>query len=613
MSFKRTLIAAIVFAVLLGVYLYDSDRRSAKETKETLDARVLQMGADNLDSLSIKTLEGEFQLVKDKPEADDEEGVWRLTEPIEAKADAAAVTSLINSLDSAEKRKPFEVESEENLAEYGLDEPEATLQAQATSDGTIDTLSIGLQGVGFNDYYANLETNKNEVFLVTSSLKSGLEKDLYDLRDKTILGFDTDEATSITLQAAEGKLEADKAGGAWKLDGAVKDYADRNALEDMLRKVQTGKAADFVDGADAIARASFGLDNPSIRLAVAMGENAEERVLLVGDQHPEDTRYYAKVEDADQVFLIPEDVHDELAAEFEGYRTKKLFPRTKGAYDVVYLKVIMDRGAYALNKEGGDWKFADEPDAFVDRQKVQDLIAIYAGLRIEKFVTDDAATSDTLKYGFDNPALEIVLANKDKSIRETVKIGKFDKDELGLFARREGSPSIFKVGWKSESQMIRRRDQLLEKKLARFDANDVSSILLETDDGEVESYSFEKQNDAWRGRGGLGESTPASMIAVEDFLRALEDMRYETQYEILSERPELSVAKLGDIETTFTLKAVSGSTLAAFSMTKEDARLRYAHTPDGELFMLVEDQYSDTGDRMSDLLGIFEEEEEEEE
>ena len=609
MSFKGTLIAAVVFAVLLGVLLYDSGRRTAKETKAESDARVLRMAVDSLDSLSIKTSEGEFKLVKDEPEGEEEEGVWRLTEPIEAKADAIAIANLINSLDSARKRQPFEIEGESSLADYGLDALEVTLLAQSTSDGKIDTLSIGLQGVGFADYYANLETNKNEVFLVRGSLKRGLEKGLYDLRDKTILDFDTDQATSITLQLAAGELTADKADGVWSLGGAVRDYADKNAWEDMLRKIENGRAVDFVDGADAILQASYGLNKPSIRLAGAMGENAEERVLLVGDQQPEATRSYAKVEGTEQVFLISEDIHDVLTAEFQSYRSKKLFPRTKGAYDVHYLKVKTERESYALKKEDGDWTFAAQPDAFVDRVKVQDLVAIYAGLRIENYVTDDLTTSDTLKYSFDNPALEIVLANEDQSIRETVKIGTFDKDELALFARREGSPSVFRVQWKSKTQMIRMRDQLLEKKVARFDMDSVSSILLETVDREAGSYTFEKKDDAWRGRmGDAKATTPVSMFDVEDFLRAVENLRYESQYEIISEHPELSVAELGDIETTFTLKMASGATLASFAMTREDMRLRYAHTSDGDLFMLVESQYGDAKDRMDDLLGIFDEE-----
>ena len=139
---------------------------------------------------------------------------------------------------------------------------------------------------------------------------------------------------------------------------------------------------------------------------------------------------------------------------------------------------------------------------------------------------------------------------------------------MAVYASREGSQSVFKLEWKSETQLVRRRSNLHEKKVVRFDEDEVASIALVTVAGEeAGSYVFEEKEGAWSVSKDEGEPRTAPQMDVKALLSAVANMRYDAQYELIAQNPEMALGDLEDVESTFTLRAAGGETLAGFTMT----------------------------------------------
>ncbi|MCX7014406.1 MAG: DUF4340 domain-containing protein [Candidatus Sumerlaeota bacterium] len=614
MNFKGTLIALVLFLVVLGAFYFDYSRKQKKETAKSASEQLLQMDAKTIDHLTIKNPQGEFELAK---AGKDEEG-WKVLKPIETQADDSTMKSLIASLAGARKKNPFAL-GQRSLADYGLEKPAIAAELKASSKGEIADLSVGDEGAEYGQNYARLAAKPDEVFLVPSSVKTALDKKLYDLRDKTILRCPPDDITTVTLTTAQGEFEAEKHDKAWTITRPVKDAGESTAISDFLRKINEGKAASFVDTTGTLNLAVYGLDAPKTRLAVWGPKTEGVRTLLVGDQQPEQDKYYGKVEGAEQVFAIPSDIYKELEKDAKTFRSKEVFPDLTSSFDVNAMKVeSKKKGAFEVNKDKeGKWTLVDEPDKNLDKTKVEDLAAALCDLRIKDVLTDDPKTSETLKYGFETPELQVTLQNTDKGLKDSVEIGLFEQDNRVIYARSVGQTSLFTLEWSAPEKLEIGIDDLVERKLATFKTDEVSTIDAQKRlaGGKVDSYHFEKAGAAkeekaeWKGKKNEEALQSVPTIEVDSFLNTLTGLSYKTRYEAGSQDPEIKLAPFKDLETTMTLKGAEGKPLLDVGMTIEQFDQRFARQPDGVAWSIKAEDYKPVASALDRLLGTIKVEE----
>ena len=163
-----------------------------KTSFDLRDRRVLDIARDTVDRLTLTPRSGPAIDMR-------RDGVnWRLTAPIDARADFSPADGLLGRLTTAQMSSVVKEGAEPTAAElrtWGLDAPQLT--ATVGSGSTTATLAIGAARDDAAVYARDL--SRPIVFTVDSSLLTDLRKDPADLRVKDIFAFNAFSASSLEL------------------------------------------------------------------------------------------------------------------------------------------------------------------------------------------------------------------------------------------------------------------------------------------------------------------------------------------------------------------------------------------------------------------------------
>ena len=142
MNPRRLIPFAVVFLVLVGTYVGLRWQQSQKETREQQAKQVFQYKEAEITALSLKRGAEEIELTR-------QGGAWEITKPLKAKADAAAVESLVKALAELKKERDL---GPGDLKTFGLDQPE--LVVSFTAKGEQHRLSLGSLAPASRGYYS---------------------------------------------------------------------------------------------------------------------------------------------------------------------------------------------------------------------------------------------------------------------------------------------------------------------------------------------------------------------------------------------------------------------------------------------------------------------------
>lgn len=253
---ERTATGNDLYAVKAGekrVFLIPSYHESSfnKKPFDLRDKRVVLVKREDIDSLQISG-GAEVSVARSNNE-------WRLTAPLEARADYSAVEGLVSRVATANMTRLVEQApsggslASDVLAKYGLDKPALTVTVGAGSAKA--TLALGKEEEGA--IYAR-DLSRPLVFTVDSTLLTDLKKSADEYRDKDafefrsynldririVRGSDTYELTKVPAQEANA---ADK----WQrtINGGAPADVDTSKVDDLLSKLSNLRIESFVTSA----------------------------------------------------------------------------------------------------------------------------------------------------------------------------------------------------------------------------------------------------------------------------------------------------------------------------------------------------------------------------
>lgn len=190
-----------------------------------------------------------------------EEGEWLLSEPVAARAAAAAVEALLTKIETSEVEQFVdEAPDIQALSEYGLaPTPRVEWKLQLGSDRAEKRLSIG-RNDGEGHYYAR-GTERPQVFLVDSTLVQKMAQDADELRDKKPLRLDREAITEITLRRSDALVfrASQDSAGVWSLVAPEKSEAKSWKLNSLLTDLEELEATAFslAKGGDLLLSVEF--------------------------------------------------------------------------------------------------------------------------------------------------------------------------------------------------------------------------------------------------------------------------------------------------------------------------------------------------------------------
>ncbi len=153
MKLQRTTWILIIAALLVGgfVYFYEIQGAPKREAAKATKQPIFTFAEDQIQSLTIETEQEtlEIEQVGEEPVS------WEIESPEAAPASSAAVAYLTDLLAEGESDRTLSVAADD-LEEYGLDDPLATVEVQL-QDGETHRIVLGSPGFDRTFLYAQID------------------------------------------------------------------------------------------------------------------------------------------------------------------------------------------------------------------------------------------------------------------------------------------------------------------------------------------------------------------------------------------------------------------------------------------------------------------------
>lgn len=426
MRFRSTLILGLL-CFGLGAFLYfvEFERAKHDDKKKT----ILEFDPAAATAVTLSYADREIELKR-------ADGVWRIAKPIEALADEVTVDNLVRAVAECEVKKRLDG-TPASPSTYGLDKPFVSIQV-ITKNGSLPAVRVGNNApVGFSTYAQRADDAA--VQLVGSAFRSGMDKQVKDLRDKRIVSFDDRAVVKIALRSLDGQVRVARADDGWKVEEPGPFPADESAVQSFLTSLKNMRAVDFPNDTAANSSA-YGFDNPSLSATLELKDGG--RLQAVFGSQTETKEIYVKTAAGPTVYTVSDWVLMDLNKGANDFRDKSLLPLLAG--EVAGIEIRHGRGETVVlsRSDGGSWTLEDQATA-PDGPAVEQFLSDLRGLKGYDVATDSAV--DLAPYGLDNPVLTIALRGKEAAPLATLRFGAYSPDgtKHEYAAVRDGSPTVF--------------------------------------------------------------------------------------------------------------------------------------------------------------------------
>lgn len=246
-----------------------------------------------------------------------QDGAWKMTEPVAAEAEQAALDDLIASA-ARLRADEFVAERPVDSRKYGLDAPEARWRMIANDRDVLD-LSVGVKEAHSDRRYAKL-AGSDTVFLLDPAMSNRLMAEYRRRQAWAAVG--PDQIESLVYGVGDKTLVLQRADGRWQVPGRPEQAVNSTAIDDLVTTLASLKVERFIVDKDADLR-TFGLLNPT-RTVVIRARGGKPLILYLGSHEPGSKRLYARVLDnaRSDVFTLSEGDSEKLLRELRDLTAK---------------------------------------------------------------------------------------------------------------------------------------------------------------------------------------------------------------------------------------------------------------------------------------------------
>jgi hypothetical protein len=297
----RLIIAVIVLAALAGVLYWSQHRKPPAESAAVPSSAtpvILKVDPFAVTQLVLKQRGSDPVTVKKI------EGKWQITEPKPYRADQEAVAGVLSTLSALSADRVVEDKAADRK-QYGLEEPAAEVDV-----GTRQ-LMLGDDTPAGGDVYVAVAGDPR-VFTVSSYTKTSLGKSLNDLRDKSLLTLNPDKVSRVELLKKGQDLEFDRTKDGWQILKPSASPADATAVNDLVRSL-TGAKMDLSAVATGFAQAT------PIGTAKLTGDSGVQ--ILEVRKNKDD--YYAKSSATEGTYKVDSTLGQAFDKKLDDFQTKK--------------------------------------------------------------------------------------------------------------------------------------------------------------------------------------------------------------------------------------------------------------------------------------------------
>ena len=408
--YLNTLIALVVLLALWGTFTFINRRKSKEAAANSTPAaqKIFPIDRSHIESFTLKPQNGEAITCARQGKT------WAITTPRKLATDATAVDGFLNSLADASVDETVD-EHPTDLKTYGLDPPTETIEIATNSKPRTFTLLLGDSTPTNGGVYAQI-SGQQRVVTLASYLKSSLEKNLFDLRDKRAVTLKGPQIQRIEVSSGSDKYTLVKnPEGIWDLVLPPAVRADHFTVDGLVDELGNVSMQSIVDESKKNL-GKYGFSTPTLTLHLS-GPSGNQ-TLVIGKKQGD--QYYAMNSAEDPVFMLGSEILTQFQKKSVDLRSKDLF--TFSTFEARKITVDAPEGhqEYVQNKD--KWERVAPPHKSEPTDKVQALLDALRDLSATSFPTNNP--TNLAAYGLTKPQYTFEVAYGDKNQTQTVQIAK---------------------------------------------------------------------------------------------------------------------------------------------------------------------------------------------
>ena len=523
MNFKTTLIIIVLLIGIGGAYylFFQESPDDASTDEKPMIHQVYGVTRDTVQQVEISFADTAYQNLKLEK---DGTGNWQLTKPIEVDADSEKVSQVLDDILNKRIKQTLEVPE---LTQYGLEAPSITLSLWTSGEAPAATFLIGKKTINFSVYAK--EESEAHIFLIESSALDDLTKSTTDLRDRSMIKFDTETVSAIQLQPNDSgsAIHCAKRDNTWHVVHPVEAKADAQEIETLLSGLRILKVSTFeADGADANVPTrleKYGLDTPRIQARIT--DTSNTYTLNIGSAVTAETgtqgQVYVKASaHQDAIYTVSEDVYNLLNKSVFDLRDKRVidFERT----NTIRFEIKQGKETTIGTKNyDNTWELQTPTEKIkADADAVSDLLFGVDSLEAAAFV--EGPNHNFVSYGLVPPSIEVAFTQRGEEKPAVLLIGNRTQDGT-VYVKAEQSAQVVRVKPGLVDNIALGAAWLRDKQVLDFHIDDAIRLTFTTS-GE-ESVTCQRLGTNWRITAPVQED--ANNMEVNAIIYELDDLMAE--------------------------------------------------------------------------------------
>ncbi|MFQ5664978.1 MAG: DUF4340 domain-containing protein [Candidatus Binatia bacterium] len=425
----RTTIVLIVLLLGLGAYVYWGEIPQAQQ--EAKKKTLVDFKPDDATGVSLAYADRTIVLRKTGD-------TWHITKPRDLPADATAAKNLVNAIAQCEVKKEIK-EPVADLQQYGLDRPLVTVTVKL-KDRELPAFAVGKNTpVGFSTYVQR--KGDKRILLTSSAFRSGMDKQVKDLRDKTIVTFADNDVRTVELRGDGKHVKLVHKDDSWTIAQPGPYRADTSTIRSFLSTLRSMRAVDFPDDSPADL-SPYGLDNPRLTLTLYLGKNNAEKRLLLGKE-TDDKKIYVQTTGQPAVYTVHDWVFRDLNKDVADFRDKTVLTFDRDKVTAVALQRQDGSSVKLVRDDHNHWHVEGAEGKPVETTITQYLTDLHE-LKGYEIAADHP--TDLTAFGLDQPLLRLTTYGAGDKVVGTVLLGTRQAETKKEYtAMAAGGPTVFLV------------------------------------------------------------------------------------------------------------------------------------------------------------------------
>jgi hypothetical protein len=307
---QRVVVLAVVLGVLVGIWLLQRQRQGQVIVSEPVETVSVDPG--RVTRLRIEKADAEpVELARVA-------GSWKITSPIDYRADEAVVSRVLRALEALELEDVVSTNPEKRST-FQVDDSSGTHVEVFAGDESVLSVVVGKSSPDFSHTYVR-QVDGDEVYRAVGVLTNNFNKRVDDWRDKTILSLDQENIAKVTLDYPKEKaqLVLARADTLWTLqvEGGQPEVADSLSVVNLLRTASRLTTVAFVSEADSLA---LDFDTADFRVQVETDSEKHSVQFVEGEEN----KYYARKQGEETIFQLYKSNLTNLMKKQEDLRPKE--------------------------------------------------------------------------------------------------------------------------------------------------------------------------------------------------------------------------------------------------------------------------------------------------